>query len=75
MILVPPTAEDPGANPHAVPLASPHEPGRRESRRQSDPWAPASAVLSHIYVPIGKRCGRKKGDPFGRKDNHVSSVS
>ena len=39
----PPPAEGPSVNPHALP---PHEPGRRESRSQSDPSGGAISYLS-----------------------------
>ena len=53
LLRTPPTAEDPGADPHALPLGpftffSPQEPDRMESRRQSEFWALDYAVLSPV---------------------------
>ena len=66
-------------NPHALPLASPQEPARPESKRQSDRWDLPSALLSRISVPIGRMrkeslaSGRTPGD--WTQESGVRSVS
>ena len=68
LVQSPPTAEDPGANPHALASGFAQEPGGTESRRQPDHLALPSALLSR-YLNCKHRGPEGGVSPSGRNIN------